>query len=286
MILTDTQSAKAALSPLSPKDDFVFHLLFGDQNHVDMIVAFLKSFVELPDDEYTELTIVNPKLLPAVRDGKTCVLDLRLRTRTGNAIHVEIQRSDTREMAERITVYGGRLFGEQVKSGEDYRSVNRVISVLIVDFFMLKERADYHTRFLLRSDDGLVVLTDKLEFHILELRKIPAAEDGRKLWRWLKFLSAATEEEFTMLHNTYAELQKPVARLMEMSADEVLRYRKDSWDKARWDEAARMRLAKAEGRDEGKAEVAVNMRRKGLPVDMIAEMTGLTPEEIADLPEA
>jgi hypothetical protein len=97
-----------------------------------------------------------------------------------------------------------------------------------------------------------------------------------------------------MLQQTYNELQKPVTRLMELSEDEIFRLWKDAWGRARQDEEARSRLnwaegeaiGEARGRTAGRAEVALNLRKKGLPVSMIAEVTGLSPEEIAALPEA
>ncbi|MDR3073340.1 MAG: Rpn family recombination-promoting nuclease/putative transposase [Deltaproteobacteria bacterium] len=284
--MTPADKNRAALPPLSPKDDFVFRKLFGDQNHVDMVLSFLKTFVDLPDDEYADIAVVSPNLVPEVKSGKSCVLDLRLRTRTGTTIHVEIQRCDTGEMNERIAVYGAKMLDGQIKSGGSYKHVNRVISVLITDFDLLDKMAGYHTRFQLRSDDGRIVLTPVLEFHILELRKVPVAEDGQRVWHWLKFLAAETKEEFTMLQQTYSDLQKPVARLMEMSEDEITRYQKDAWDKARWDEEARMRKSKAEGVTETKAEVAANMLKKGFPVSTIAELTGLALAEIEALNKA
>jgi predicted transposase/invertase (TIGR01784 family) len=252
-----------------------------------MVMAFLKSFVDLPDEAYTEITVADPNLVPETKDGKTCILDLKLRTKAGELIHIEIQRADTGEMRERMAVYGARLFGEQIASGAPYKNVRRVISVLIADFPLLKETADYHTDFLLRNRDGSIVLTTALACHIFELCKIPPNEDGSKVWRWLKFLSAGTREEFDMLQETYEELQKPVARLMELSEDEIFRLRKDAWDRARQDEEARNRLAEARGEArgeaKGRAEVALNLREKGFPVSVIAEATGLSPDEIERL---
>ncbi|MDR2819014.1 MAG: Rpn family recombination-promoting nuclease/putative transposase [Desulfovibrio sp.] len=278
--MTGKQKTTANLPPLSPKDDFVFRKLFGDQNHIDMVVDFLKSFVKLPDKDYAEITIADPKMVPPTKDGKTCILDLKLRTRAGEIIHVEIQRDDTGEMRERMAVYGSYLLSAQLASGKPYKSVKRVISVLITDFHLLDETTDYYTDFCLRNRDGSIVLTDVIEFHILELRKIPQSEDGKEVWRWLKFLSASTEEELTMLQQTYTELQKPVARLMEMSADEIVRHQKDAWDRARRDEEARIRLAEARG----KAEVALNLLKEGIPISVIAKATGLSPTEIEGLP--
>jgi predicted transposase/invertase (TIGR01784 family) len=290
MTLIDTRNAAAKLPPLLPKDDFVFRKLFGDERHMDTVIAFLQSFVNMPDDDYVGMTVSDSRLVPEVKDGKTCILDLKFRTRAGEIIHVEIQRADTGEMRERLAVYGSGLLCAQLAAGEPYKSVKRVISVLITDFPLIWETEDYYTDFSWRNRDGSIVLTDKLEFHILELCKIPKSEDDRKVWRWLRFLSARTEEEFIMLQQTYAELQKPVARLMEMSADEIVRHQKDAWDRARRDEEARNRLAEARGRAEGKAEgraeVALNLLQEGLPVSVIAKATGLSPEEIAALPAA
>ena len=47
--------------PLLPvKSDFVFRLIFGDQRNVDILAEFLKSVLDIPDEEYDRLTIVDP----------------------------------------------------------------------------------------------------------------------------------------------------------------------------------------------------------------------------------
>jgi hypothetical protein len=66
--------------------------------------------------------------------------------------------------------------------------------------------------------------------------------------------------------NTALFPKKPVARLMELSADEIVRLQKDSWDKARWDEEARKR----EGVAIRAAKIAEKMRKKGsLPTPLL-----------------
>ena len=46
--------------PLLPvKSDFVFKLIFGDQRNTDILAAFLKSVLDIPDAEYDRLTIVD-----------------------------------------------------------------------------------------------------------------------------------------------------------------------------------------------------------------------------------
>ncbi|MDD3587977.1 MAG: hypothetical protein PHQ75_12420, partial [Thermoguttaceae bacterium] len=40
---------------------------------------------------------------------------------------------------------------------------------------------------------------------------------------------------------------------------------------------------KADGKVEGKAEIAVNMLREGLSIDLVAKLTGFSEEEIKDI---
>ena len=43
---------------LSPIDDWIFKLLFGDERHKSMLTSLLKTFIELPEEEY-ELTFLD-----------------------------------------------------------------------------------------------------------------------------------------------------------------------------------------------------------------------------------
>ncbi|MDR2181696.1 MAG: Rpn family recombination-promoting nuclease/putative transposase, partial [Treponema sp.] len=47
---------------LRPKTDFVFKLIFGDPRNIDILEAFLKAALDIPEDEYRNLVIVDPFL--------------------------------------------------------------------------------------------------------------------------------------------------------------------------------------------------------------------------------
>jgi hypothetical protein len=64
---------------LPPKSDVVFGLLFGDIRNVDLLSDFLKSVLTLPQDDLSEITIVDPYLLRKYPDKKLGILDLRAR---------------------------------------------------------------------------------------------------------------------------------------------------------------------------------------------------------------
>jgi predicted transposase/invertase (TIGR01784 family) len=55
---------------LSPRSDFIFKLIFGNQANADILAAFLRTVLKLPENEYETLTIVDPHLQRKTADGK------------------------------------------------------------------------------------------------------------------------------------------------------------------------------------------------------------------------
>ncbi|MDR2668325.1 MAG: Rpn family recombination-promoting nuclease/putative transposase [Desulfovibrio sp.] len=278
---------------IPPKYDFMFKRIFGDRGNTRALVDFLKAVLDLPDEEYKALIFVDPNLYPRYWGGKRFVLDLKLETHSGKVIDIEIQLSDTYEMKERIVAYESRMISDQLGEGETYRVLTKAITILIVDFTLIENADDYHQKFMIRNESASVILSNIFEIHTIELTKIPSAEDGNILWRWLKLLKATREEELDMLQQHYPDLQEPIVRIKELSADELMREERLAYEKARRDEAARLYYAthngeargRVEGRAEGKAEVARAMLKAGMPISQVAELSGLAVEEIEALKE-
>jgi predicted transposase/invertase (TIGR01784 family) len=287
---------------IPPRYDFVFKKLFGDKDHVETTAAFLKAVLNLSEDECKTLTLGDPTLYPRYIKGKRFVLDLKIETASGKLIDIEIQLNDTGEIPQRIAAYESRLLGDQLSGGDDYKELNKVITILITGFPLIRETDAYHKKFMIRSEDG-IVLTDIFEIYIIELNKIPHIDDGSKLWPWLKFLKATRTEELDMLQQHYPELREPVVHLKELSADELMREEQWAYEKACRDDKARIYYAtkqgeakgkaegkaegiiegEAKGKAEGIAEVAMSMLQEGMPAAQVARFTGLTPEEINNL---
>ena len=73
---------------------------------------------------------------------------------------------------------------EQVKSGHRYEKINRVISILIVDFVLVKENDAYHNRFRLYDEKTGARFPDSIEINVLELPKVQES-DGTPLGNWI-----------------------------------------------------------------------------------------------------
>ncbi|MDR0701338.1 MAG: Rpn family recombination-promoting nuclease/putative transposase [Azoarcus sp.] len=129
---------------LPPKSDEVFKMLFGDEQDTEILIAFLKAVLPLPGDDYDEITIMNPFLPGEVLGDKIGILDLRVKTKTGKQIDVEIQVANHIAFKARILYYLTRLFTSQIAEGEDYSALKSTIGVVITDFVCIADSADYH----------------------------------------------------------------------------------------------------------------------------------------------
>ncbi|MDR0654966.1 MAG: Rpn family recombination-promoting nuclease/putative transposase [Treponema sp.] len=61
---------------LPPTDDWIFKLLFGDERHKDNTIALLRSFLDLPDEEF-DISFMDTALKPETEDDKTLVCSIR-----------------------------------------------------------------------------------------------------------------------------------------------------------------------------------------------------------------
>lgn len=268
---------------LSPKSDFIFKLIFGDQRNVDILAAFLQAVLNLPKSNYDHLTIVDPHLKRDSDSGKLGILDVKIHTKSGKIINVEIQVSDVPQMRERIIFYTAKMITEQIGKGQDYSAIKKVISIVITDYRLIQENESYHNQYSLYDPETGSLFSDLQEVNVLELPKLPHEDDNTELWDWMQFLKSEREEELSMLAEKNPQLKKAVGVLMDLSQDERTRLLYEEREKARRDEMARMRGARHEGHAEGRADVARNLLQMNMSIDDICKATGLAREEVETL---
>ncbi len=276
---------------LLPKMDVIFKLLFGDKRNSDILIDFLKSVLDLPEDEYVFITVVDPQLKRETINDKLGIVDVKLTTRSNKVIHIEIQVLELEEMVERVTYYNSKMLVTQIKSGDDYDILQKTISIVIADFDMIKGSPAYHHVFRLYDKNTDVLFTDIVEINTLELKKIPQITDDTKKYEWLQFLKAEQEEEFEMLAEKNPAINKAYAELKRLSQSEEAQLLYEERLKAIRDENARTKFALKKGRMEGRLEgkkeekesIARNLLTLKLPIPQISQATGLKPEEIEKL---
>ena len=272
---------------LPVKNDAVFRLFFGDERNVEFLESFLKSVLKLPETEYEALEIVDPHLLrESLREGaldKLAIIDVKLRTKSGNVINIEMQLDLKPDLKQRIVFYDAKLITEQLKDGESYGNLNRVITILVTEDALFASDQRYHHRFTFYDKEAQVEFSDMIEINTLELSKLPKSKDGTLLYDWASFIAADTEERLTMASVNSPVIQKAVLKLRELSADEETRELYELREKARRDEIWIREGGRKEGRQEGRQEVAKKLLAKQRPIDEIMDVTDLTRDEIEKL---
>ncbi|MDR1049423.1 MAG: Rpn family recombination-promoting nuclease/putative transposase, partial [Synergistaceae bacterium] len=127
----------------------VFKRLFGDRRYVELLKDFLVATLDIPVCDYETVEIIDPQLKRERPGDKLGILDVLIKTKQGNFIDVEIQVDETNNMPERVTYYAAKLLASQLAAGQEYEQIKRVISVVILDYKLVKDSDDYHNRYLL-----------------------------------------------------------------------------------------------------------------------------------------
>ena len=258
----------------SPLNDYVFKQIFGEQRNIDNTRMFLQTLLDIPENEYGKLTVSNPILGKIFKKGKSGIVDVKLTTKSGKIILIELQVEKKTNLKNRILYYVSRQFSDQLRSGYNFNKLHQVISIIICDHNLLEEEESYINEYMLRNEKN-GIFTNMLKVVILELPKIPETADSTT-WPWLRFFKCSKKEEFEMLSKKHPELKKAVSCVKKISLSERWRHTMLLWQMQKMDENEMKREWKEKGLAEGEAKGCEKTKNEVL--DLIAQ--GLTTEEI------
>lgn len=279
---------------LKPKNDIVFQSLFTQKNE-----KITKNFISaIMEENITKIEINTEKELYRERpEDKLGILDLEAEINNKEKVDIEIQLIDRKNLVERILYYFSKLYISTIKKGQDYLSAQRVVIIAIIDYDLdlTKEIKDMETIWDIRERKNKnLMLTDKLELHIIELGKAKeeyVKNKTSKKAQWMMFINNPNEVEVQEIMKENKEIEEAVVEIREMSEDEKLERLAFLREKAIMDEkaiyAAGLDKGEIRGKEEGKKEkqleVAKKMKAKDIDIDTIIEITELTKEEIEKL---
>ena len=134
------------------------------------------------------------------------------------------------------------------------------------------------------------VLTDVFEIRIINLKRVREAyqkDKNNKKNQWVMFLEDPNSKEVKEIMEKNEDVKKAVITVREMSADEEMERLAELREKAIKDEKALYNTGIREGVEigieEGKREIALKLLSKNMKTEEVAELTGLTKEEIEKL---
>ena len=296
--MKEKQSLLAQGKLLEPKLDVVFHALFREDNK-DLLGALtsgiLKEEVKIKTTDknrYVDIDEANDKL---------GVMDLRAELENGAHCIIEIQLKHCENEPERILYYWADAYSRQIKRGDRFGKLEKTISIAILDHELeeLRGMEEIGVKWQIRDEiTGKRILTDRLELIIIELpkaRRMYKTNPNNTICQWMLFLDNPNQKEVVQIMKENKDINKAIDELEQVSGNEKLRRIAELKEKYIRDEQASIAYAqnegyrqgeekgKAKGKTERSIEIAKRLLKKQMSTKDIAEVTGLSLEEIENL---
>ena len=279
---------------VKPLNDFIFKKIFGEKGNEDILISFINAVLKRTKKEpIVEIEIIdNKQLTKELILDKTGIIDVRAKTSKGENIDIEVQLTDQGNMDKRTLFYWGKMYLENIKQGEDYTSLEKVITINILDFEFLGTES-YQSSFHLWEDlEKDYMLTDVVEIHFLELPKFRKKKDkdyrDNAIERWLMFLEKdISETTLKELMSLDTAIEKAEQKIEYLSSDEEAMRIYYERERSLHERANMISSAEERGREEGdinRAKIAIrNMLSKGMSKELISEMLEVSVELIEEV---
>ena len=310
------------MEKIDPRVDIAFKKIFGVEENKDLLISLINSIVS-QEDQVSDVILLNPYNPQNFRQEKLSILDIKAKGKDGKRFNIEIQISDEADYDKRALYYWAKLYTEQLKVAEDYASLSKAIGIHILNFTSIPEISAYHNIFHIREKEtGLLYFKD-LELHTIELKKfagdkkeeltdlIGKAKNALDMWSTFLTRHDLLNKDQLPLEMNDPALKKALSVLEVMNFgdderqayEEHLKWLRIEANTLRKYEAKGFAEGKIEGIEEGKAQgieegkaqgieegerkkaiaISKNMLSKGMDLETVSSVTGLSVEEISHL---
>ena len=282
--------------------DWSFKRVFGTEVNKDILIEFLK--VIFPQFAITDITYIPTEQLGIMEDDRKAIFDVLCKTEDDKTFLVEMQRGAQKHFFERALYYtsfpimkqGKKAIAKEKEEGAKpwNFSLDGVFFLGILDFEYEQDEMTEH-RYQLLEIKTLKQMTDKLEFVFVEVAKFNKSEDELEtdLDKWLyllKNMSKLLERPAALRDRIFGRLFD-VAEYARLDDEERKNYvesmntARDTYNQIDFALNKGIGIGLEMGCEKKASEIAQKMITKGLDVVTIADLTGLTKEEVAKLVE-
>ena len=228
-----------------PTVDFCFKELMQNPK---VRKGFIAALLKVSPESISETTLLPTIMERRYGEDKMGILDVRILMENGTQLGLEVQVAEFEYWDERILYYISRQFSDQLKKGNGYDLLKKCIHVSILDYIRFPDDDRCYRTFHIRDDKTGEIYSDLMEFHFLELKKVPRDVcTGEEIIAWMKFLSGKRKEEFEVMAKTNEYLDEAYDTLVNLSADEKKRLVYEAREKALKDYNTQMKSAKSQG---------------------------------------
>lgn len=286
MLLPKRKYKEYTRREISLRNDDVFKIALGKNENAHLLKDFLQSILKI---EITNIVVKTEVTLDkTVKNSKESRLDLLAEIDNKEQINVEIQTNNKYNIISRSMYYGSTLYRNSLGEGQDYNQAKKTVVIMILDYNEFKE-GPYHEVARLRRDYNNEIITDKIEYHYIQLPKfienVEEIKEDEEIW--LAYISnQLNKKEKGELMNMKKSIQEINAIVNEVMNDKevynalTIRELNEYDRKAALSYAEEKGLAKGLKKGERKQQIAIakNLLKNKVDIDIIIKSTGLTKE--------
>ena len=285
---------------INPFTDFGFKRIFGQEISKDILIDFLNLLLN-GEQRIVSLSFKNTELQPDIKDKRRVVFDVYCESDNGTEFIVEMQAARQEFFYDRGLYYQSRALAEQGNKGKDWQyDLKPVYGIFFMDFIM-HENSKFRTDVALMDMETGKVFNNRLRQIFLEMPRFTkeANECDNDYERWLyliKNMHMLKRMPFNAQRAVWDKLLD-IADVAALNETEYKEYQEAL--KNYRDYHAGINFAKKEGMLEGEQkglikgekrgaqkkqlEIARNLKKDSMPIELIHKYTGLSAEEIQKL---
>ena len=268
------------MTDLKITNDYIFKKIFGKQGNESILKDFLIAILEIPIEKIE--IIKDAYLDKRVEENKLGILDIKATLNNNITVNIEMQVENQYNMIDRSLYYWSNLYSNSLYKKHNYKDNNKTITINVLEFNIFKE-GPYHEKCMIRRDYNNEILTDDLEIHFIQIPKCKKTDVKTKLDQWVQFIGNISKEGVKIAMSKNKEIRKAKEEFEYLTGDEEERRISELREKRIRDYVTNMEGAKEEGEKNKTIEIAKKMKKKGMIINDIIEITGLTKEEIQKL---
>jgi len=284
-----------------PTNDYIFKKLFGEEKDKIILISFLNAlFKEYDFLPYIEdLTIKNSETTKSYDVEKQSRLDIKAKIDNETYIDIEMQNRTYFDLIDRGIYYCSKILAEETVKGRNYK-YPKVISIWIINDELDSDNphferqnpieVDKHITIPGAIDKDYILTSDKVTIVYIYLKKFKDGLYHEEIENWIKFVN--NYENYNTYDAGISEAKKKLSNLRY--DDETLTVIKSIEEKEMDNEAAKYnshqkgleegeKKGKEEGKKEKSIEIAKNMLKLNVDINIISQSTGLDIEEIKNL---
>lgn len=293
---------------LDPKLDLTFKKIFGTEKNKNILIHFLNDILGFTGvNTIQEVEFLSTIMDPEIASDKQSIVDVLCKDSYGNRYIAEMQLARDKGFEKRAQLYAAKAYSRQLDKSGNYIDLKKVFFIAISNSTLFPPEVEYISTHNIRDIKTNGHYLKDFQFVFIELPKFAknrVEELESTVERWCFFFKYAEDTTDEDLRNI-AE-KSPIIKL---AYDELDKFRWNEKDLLAYEERI-MDLRKAEGilaqklddatekgrqegrqegikigAEKGKIEVAKNLLKAGVSIDIIAQTTGLPRAEIVQLKE-